>query len=164
MGTTRAQVDGRRAPRERRCSQPTEGVAAGLGWARCDCRARAVSCELAGRACPDSTDPDRAGVVALRALRVSSAAVVRYPLYIPAAALAVVMAGGLAADLLGPVLGDAHPLSNQTAAFSVLLLSFLLSLAGAAGPTTARFPWRAAIRRPELLLPLALPLLAVAAR
>ena len=100
------------------------------------------------------------GVVALRALRVSGAALVRYPLYIPAASLAVVMAGGLAADLLGPLLGDAHPLSNQTAAFSVLLLSFLLSLAGAAAPTSARFPWRAAMRRPELLLPLALPLLA----
>ena len=100
------------------------------------------------------------GVVALRALRVSGAALVRYPLYIPAASLAVVMAGGLAADLLGPLLGDAHPLSNQTAAFSVLLLSFLLSLAGAAAPTSARFPWRAAMRRPELLLPLSLPLLA----
>ena len=100
------------------------------------------------------------GVVALRALRVSGAALVRYPLYIPAASVAVVMAGGLAADLLGPLLGDAHPLSDQTAAFSVLLLSFLLSLAGAAAPTAARFPWRAAMRRPELLLPLALPLLA----
>jgi uncharacterized membrane protein len=100
------------------------------------------------------------GIVALRALRVSGAALVRYPLYIPAASLAVVMAGGLAGDLLGPLLGDAHPLSDQTAALSVLLLSFLLSLAGTAAPTAARFPWREAIRRPELLLPLALPLLA----
>ena len=102
------------------------------------------------------------GVLALRAIRVSEEAVVSYPLYIPAAALFVVMAGGLAGDLLGPMLGAAKPLQGDTVAVATLAISLVLWLIGLARSDAARVPWRTLFARPSLLAPLALPALAAA--
>ena len=102
------------------------------------------------------------GVLALRALRVSGRAVRVYPLYVPAAAIAVILASGLAADLLGPAVGIPQPLRGDTTALTVLGVSLLLWLVGLPAPAAARIPWRRALERPTWLLPLALPLVAAA--
>lgn len=102
------------------------------------------------------------GVLALRALRVPTAAVIDYPVFLPAASLLVVMFGGLAGDLLGPLVGIAHPLRGPTTAISTLLTLLVLWTLGIGAHSRARFPWGGVLRRPSLFLPLALPLLAAA--
>ena len=102
------------------------------------------------------------GVLALRALRVSGRAVRVYPLYVPAAAIAVILASGLAADLVGPAVGIPEPLRGDTTALTVLGVSLALWLLGLPAPAAARVPWHRALGRPTWLLPLALPLVAAA--
>jgi hypothetical protein len=99
------------------------------------------------------------GVIALRALRIPRSAVLAYPLYIPAAALVVLIAGGLVADLLGPSLGVPDPLRNDATAIAVLLLGLVLWLAAIGAPSDSLIRWQSLLDRPSLLLPLALPLL-----
>jgi uncharacterized membrane protein len=74
--------------------------------------------------------------------------------------LFVVIAGGLAGDLVGPLLGISKPLHGTTTALFTLALSLVLWLLGIRAPTAARFPWRSALERPSLLAPLVLPVLA----
>ena len=104
------------------------------------------------------------GVIALRAIRVPSRRLLAYPVYVPAASLVVMLAAGLAADLIAPKLGEAHPLQGLTTALAVLALSLLLWLAGLRCPESARLPWRRALEDPLCLVPLALcPLSALGA-
>jgi uncharacterized membrane protein len=100
------------------------------------------------------------GILALRALGVPAAAVIAYPIYIPAAALLVLMTAGTSADLIGPIVGIARPLHGDTTALAALGLGFVLWLLGIRRDSTAGFPWRELLDRPMLLAPLALPLLA----
>ena len=104
------------------------------------------------------------GVTALRAARVPASRLSAYPVYVPAASLGVMLAAGLAADLLGPLLGDPHPLHGLATAYGVLALTFALWLAGLGSPSSARLPWRRALEDPLCLVPLALcPLSALGA-
>jgi uncharacterized membrane protein len=102
------------------------------------------------------------GLVLLRCIGIPAVVVRRFPLYIPAASLLVVMVAGLACDLLGPPLGLARPMHGNATAFSVLGLSLLLWLGGLRLGSEPYVQCGRALRRPVLLLPLALPLLAAA--
>ncbi len=97
------------------------------------------------------------GVIALRALRVPAAAVAAYPVYIPAAALLVVTFGGLLADLVGPSIGVARPLSGDATALAALVIALVLWLLGLGARSGPMLPWRSLLATPTLLLPLALP-------
>ncbi|MGH2908178.1 MAG: hypothetical protein ACRDK8_02635, partial [Solirubrobacteraceae bacterium] len=104
------------------------------------------------------------GVIALRALRVPAERLLAYPVYVPAASLGVMLAAGLAGDLIAPALGDAHPLHGLTTAYAVLALALALWFAGLGSPGSARLPWRRALQDPLCLVPVALcPLSALGA-
>jgi uncharacterized membrane protein len=102
------------------------------------------------------------GILALRAIRVSSRAVRKFPLYIPAASLLVMLIGGLLADLLGPSLGISKPLHGDATSVATLAVGAVLWVIGLNAPKEGRFPWRSILAEPSLLLPLVLPLLAAA--
>jgi hypothetical protein len=100
------------------------------------------------------------GVVALRALRIPSESVRAFPIYVPAAALLVMLTAGLGCDLIGPHLGVAKPLHGDATALATVALSDLLWVAGLRAPSAARLPWAHTLRQPGLLAPLLLPALA----
>ena len=102
------------------------------------------------------------GVLALRTLRVSGRAVRTYPLYVPAAALGVLLASGIVADLVGPLVGIPRPMHGDTTALTVLGVSLVLWLLALPAPAAARIPWRRVLDSPTSLIPLALPLVAAA--
>lgn len=102
------------------------------------------------------------GVLLLRALRVSDDAVRSYPLFIPAASLAVMLAAGLLANELGPHLSIAEPLRGDTTGLAVLGISLGLWGIGLPAPSAARVPWRELLECPSLLIPIILPLVAAA--
>jgi hypothetical protein len=99
------------------------------------------------------------GVLALRALRIPSASVRAFPIYVPAAALLVMMAAGLGCDLIGPHLGVAAPLHGDATALATIALSLIMWLIGLPAPTAARLPWAQTLHQPRLLVPLLLPAL-----
>ena len=102
------------------------------------------------------------GLLALRALRVPGERIVEFPIYVPAASLFVLMAAGLACDLLGPPLGLSKPLHGEWTALSVIAASLLLWVAGLGAPVECRPAWPPVLSRPSLLLPLLVPALAAA--
>lgn len=102
------------------------------------------------------------GVLLLRTFRVPAAAVSGYPLYIPAASLAVLFAAGLGMDLIGPHVGIAHPLRGVTLALTTVGVSLVLWLMGLGAPAAARVPWRRCLDSPAALVPLLLPLISAA--
>jgi uncharacterized membrane protein len=102
------------------------------------------------------------GILALRALGVPSAAVTAYPIYIPTAAMLVLMAAGTGADLIGPHVGVARPLHGDTTALTVIGVSLVLWLLGIRRGSVARFDWPAFLGRPLLLVPLLIPLASAA--
>jgi hypothetical protein len=102
------------------------------------------------------------GVLLLRALRLRGRAVREYPVFVPAAALAVLLAAGLFANLVGPQVGISAPLHGNTTALTVIGASLILWLIGLPAPSAARLPWRLAAANPGSLAPLILPLIAAA--
>jgi uncharacterized membrane protein len=102
------------------------------------------------------------GIIALRAARVPATAILRYPLYVLAASVFVIMAAGLGADLLGPPLGNALPLHGVCTAITVLGVSAVLWLLSLRAPRSTIAPWRGVVGRPTLAFALALPALAAA--
>ncbi len=66
------------------------------------------------------------GFLALRATGVGAAAVRAFPIYIPCASLVVIMAAGLAVDLLGPPLGVSRPLTTVPLTVGICLASLIL--------------------------------------
>jgi uncharacterized membrane protein len=98
------------------------------------------------------------GVLALRLLRVPAGSLHRYPIYVPAAALFVLMASGLACDLLGPLIGISKPLHGEATAIAALIVCAGLWLVNVRAPAHMYGSWGALFSRPGLLVPLALPL------
>ncbi len=66
------------------------------------------------------------GFLLLRATRMSPSAMRGFPLYVPCASIAVIMAAGLSADLIGPGLGVARPLA--TIPFTVAICAVCAAL------------------------------------
>lgn len=102
------------------------------------------------------------GLLLLRALRVPGTVVRGSPAYVPCASLVVLLASGLAADLVGPALGVAQPLRLWPLLVSLAICCLgLLAGSLAAGPdvvvTMSGSSWRL---RPLMLV--VLPVLAAA--
>ncbi|GAA2723332.1 glycosyltransferase [Actinocorallia aurantiaca] len=96
------------------------------------------------------------GCLLLRALRVPGERIAAFPLYVPAASLAVLLASGLGVDFVWPLFSDVPPLrAGPLLAGLELCLLALLAAGGRAGPGTV-IPWRE-LPSP---LPLVLPLVA----
>lgn len=100
------------------------------------------------------------GWLCLRALRATPAAVRGFWPYVPSASLAVVMAAGLAVDLLGPSLGISRPLATAPVAGSLSIVCAGLIVAAAVGraPRLAAYAPRSI--RVWAAWPLLLPVLA----
>jgi uncharacterized membrane protein len=101
------------------------------------------------------------GEVLLRVLRFPADRVRAFPIYLPALSLIVLMASGLALDLLGPSLGLTRPLAGVAPALAVIALTLALWIAGLRAPAWSVRRELLRMRRgaPLLLLP---PMLAAA--
>jgi uncharacterized membrane protein len=128
-------------------------VAIGLAFARSIWAATALSLIIT------LTVP---GLLALRALRIPSRAVRRFPLYVLSMSLLVLFLAGLSADLIGPLLGVAHPLHGAPCVLAELAICLLCWLAGLSSTDYARVPGLASLPTLTELLPFLLPALAAA--
>ncbi len=102
------------------------------------------------------------GALLLDALRVPRAAVRAFPVYVPAASVAVLFASALAGDLVGPPLGVGHPLAPWPMLVSLELACAALLAARPSAPVLAMIGSALVRARPLKAWPLALPLLAAA--
>ncbi|MGH3259205.1 MAG: hypothetical protein ACRDOU_28030 [Streptosporangiaceae bacterium] len=103
------------------------------------------------------------GVLLLRALRVPGAAVASFPVYVPAASLAVLLASGLMVDAAGPLVGISQPLRPAPALVGIEAVCAALLAASTRAPSWTAIPWDRLTRRPAGLgWPLFLPVLAAA--
>lgn len=102
------------------------------------------------------------GLLLLRAVGAESSSVRRFPLYVPAASILVLYAGGLLADLLGPLIGLARPLHGDATALTGLVVCVGLWLTGLRHPSSVRLPWSRLLRLSNVPLVLPLPCLAAA--
>jgi uncharacterized membrane protein len=103
------------------------------------------------------------GLALLRALRVPRRAIVGTPVYIPTASVAVLIAAGLAVDLIGPAIGIHAPLRTLPMLLSVEALCAVLVIIAARRAPRLRDP-RPGLRLPRVreLWPRALALAAAA--
>lgn len=102
------------------------------------------------------------GVILLRALRITGAAIAANPIYVPGASLVVLIGSGLAVDLIGPYLGIAEPLrAPPLLAGLEITCAVLLACSLRAGKET-QIPWGELSRPLRLAWPLVLPLLGAA--
>jgi uncharacterized membrane protein len=102
------------------------------------------------------------GVLLLRALRVSAYSVGSFPVYVPAASLVFLLAAGLGASLLGPVVGVEQPLRTEPLLVAVGVPWLVLLALGARAPEEARIRWDGVLPQARNLWPLLLPLGAAA--
>jgi uncharacterized membrane protein len=101
------------------------------------------------------------GVVLLRALRVPGRAVACFPVYVPAASLALLLACGLAVDVAGPVLGVSQPLRLVPLLAGTDVMCAALLATSVRAPAGTAIPWASLTRgRAWLAWPLVLPVLA----
>ena len=102
------------------------------------------------------------GVILLRALRISGAVVAENPVYVPAASVVVLMASGLAVDLIGPRFGVAAPLRAEPLLMTLEAVCMLLLLCSFSAPAETQIPWGELSNPARLAWPLLIPLLSVA--
>lgn len=100
------------------------------------------------------------GLLLLNALRVPGASVAAFPLYIPAASLIVLLASGLAVNLIGPLVGVAAPLRPAPMLVGLQLVCLGLLLAGLTAPLSTAIPRPAWPSARWLAMSMVLPLLA----
>ena len=103
------------------------------------------------------------GQLALQALRVPATSVRRYPVYLVAGSVAVLIATGLGVDLVGPLLGEHAPLRRLPLGVALDIVIVLLGLAGRRAPDGCRVVSADVVARARWLWPLLLPLASVAA-
>ena len=102
------------------------------------------------------------GVILLRALRIPAQAVSSFPVYVPCASLIVLLASGLAVDLIGPLVGLAQPLRAGPLLVGFELACLALLASSRHAPPNVAIPWRSLERFIRDAWPLVLPLLAAA--
>lgn len=102
------------------------------------------------------------GELLLRALRVPGRAIASFPAYVPCASLAVLIGSGLAVDILGPLLGVTAPLRTGPLLAGLELVCVVLLAASVKAPAATAIPWQSLRRHGLAMLPLVLPLVAVA--
>lgn len=99
------------------------------------------------------------GVLLLRALRVPGKAVAAFPIFVPAASLAVLTASGLVVDLCGPLAGVSQPIRTVPMLIGLEITCGVLMLAARGAPDTTVIPWRSVELRARKAWPLLVPLL-----
>jgi uncharacterized membrane protein len=102
------------------------------------------------------------GEILLRALRVPGRAIASFPAYVPCASLAVLIGSGLAVDLVGPLEGVTAPLRTGPLLAGLEAACAVLLAASVKAPRATAIPWQSLRARLVSLLPLVLPLVAVA--
>jgi uncharacterized membrane protein len=102
------------------------------------------------------------GEILLRALRVPGRAIASFPAYVPCASLAVLIGSGLAVDLVGPLEGVTAPLRTGPLLAGLEAACAVLLAASVKAPRATAIPWQYLRVRLVSLLPLVLPLVAVA--
>jgi uncharacterized membrane protein len=102
------------------------------------------------------------GVILLRALRISGETVAQNPVYVPAASVLVLMASGLAIDLIGPRAGIAAPLRAAPLLIALEVVCIALLLCSLNAPAETRIPWDRLSNPARLAWPLLIPLLSAA--
>jgi uncharacterized membrane protein len=102
------------------------------------------------------------GVILLRALRVPGTVVASFPVYVPCASIVVLLATGLAVDLVGIAVRVADPLRPWPMLAGLELVSLSLLTISATAPPSVAIPWRKVPRPGPTILPLLLPLMAAA--
>ena len=102
------------------------------------------------------------GVVLLRTLRIPGEAVAQNPIYVPAASVLVLMASGLAIDLIGPCVGIAAPLRVAPLLITLEVTCIALLLCSLNVPRVTQIPWGVFPTPARLAWPLLVPLLSAA--
>jgi uncharacterized membrane protein/glycosyltransferase involved in cell wall biosynthesis len=102
------------------------------------------------------------GVVLLRAVRVPGTMVVRQPIYVPAAAIAVLLAVGLAVNEIGILFGSDDPLRPVPLVIGLEVVCVALWLAGVRASASCDVRWSELVPSARVLWPLLLPLLSAA--
>jgi uncharacterized membrane protein len=102
------------------------------------------------------------GLLLLRALRVPGRVVSSFPVYVPCASVVVLLGSGLAADLIGPLLGVAAPLRAGSLLASLEISCLALLAASLNAPPDVAIPWNLLSRSARFAWPLILPLVAAA--
>jgi len=102
------------------------------------------------------------GQLLLRALAVPGEAIASFPVYLPAASLAVLMASGLAVDVTGLTFGFSHPLSTIPLLAGLEVTCLVLIVAGRNAPAGTAIAWRQLAPRAPDAWPLVIPLVAAA--
>ncbi|HLH83383.1 MAG TPA: DUF2206 domain-containing protein [Trebonia sp.] len=102
------------------------------------------------------------GVILLRALRVSGESVAQNPIYVPAASVLVLMASGLAIDLIGPYAGIAAPLRTAPLLITLEVVCAALLACSRGAPPETQIPWDRLSRPARLAWPLLVPALSAA--
>jgi uncharacterized membrane protein len=100
------------------------------------------------------------GVILLRALRVPGKAISSFPVYIPCASIVVLIAAGLAVDLLGPVAGVKEPLRTLPLLTSLELICLALLISTIKCSPDVEIPW-ASLRPGRLIWPFIIPAAAI---
>jgi uncharacterized membrane protein len=102
------------------------------------------------------------GLVLLRALRVPGRVLSLFPVYVPCASLVVLLGSGLAADVIGPLLGAGSPLRAAPLLVSMEVACLALLGASVNAPPGVALPRMQVPRPAGLAWPLILPLAAAA--
>jgi uncharacterized membrane protein len=102
------------------------------------------------------------GLLLLRALRVPGDAAAASPAYVPCASLAVLLAAGLAVDLIGPLLGVTQPLRAAPLLIGTEAFCLVLLAVGTTAGSSTEIPLRSLGIRLRQAWPLLLPLVAAA--
>ena len=102
------------------------------------------------------------GLILLRTLRISGETVAENPVYVPAASVLVLMASGLAIDLIGPRFGIAAPLRAGPLLIALEVVCIALVLCSLNAPADTAIPWGELRNPARLAWPLLIPLLAAA--
>ena len=102
------------------------------------------------------------GEILLRAMRVPGRAIASFPAYVPCASLAVLIGSGLAVNLVGPLVGVTAPLRAAPLLAGLELVCAALLAASVKAPEATAIPWPSLRLPGRTMLPLLLPLVAVA--
>jgi uncharacterized membrane protein len=102
------------------------------------------------------------GMVLLLALRVPTANLSAFPVYIPCASIVVLLASGLVVDLIGPPIGVSMPLRTMPLLVSLEIMCFGLLVTSVHAPDDVGVPWTAVLVPVRHTWPLILPVVAAA--
>jgi uncharacterized membrane protein len=100
------------------------------------------------------------GMLLLRALRVPGTAVAAFPVYLPAASLAVLIMSGLVVDSFGLLIGISQPLRTVPLLIGIELSCAALLAVSFRAPESTAIPWRSLDLSPRRWWPMLVPLVA----